>query len=239
MRWIRDLTGRFPQRPFYETEELDTECEGIVDAFLTVRYGAARYPITTNDLTLLVEREADELDLYDDLVDDGDGVEGVTEFRPGRKPRVRILRDLSEEPWRENRLRTTLTHELGHVRFHNVLLVFDRSQQLPLFGAHPAPLEINCHRDSILGAGVTDWMEWQAGYASGALLMPITRVRQIVGLFLDELGRYGAIEDGTPIAEEFIRRVQRHFAVSAPAARVRLLQLGHLVDHQTGTPLLS
>ena len=42
-------------------------------------------------------------------------VEGVTEFQVGKKPRVLINRQLSEGRNMENRLRTTLAHEYGHV----------------------------------------------------------------------------------------------------------------------------
>jgi hypothetical protein len=51
----------------------------------------------------------------------GGDVEGVTEFRPNRKPGVRIVRKLAYDERRENRYRTTLTHEYGHEHFHGYL----------------------------------------------------------------------------------------------------------------------
>lgn len=35
MKWVRDKTGRFPQRPHYLPAEIDDECERQIRAFLT------------------------------------------------------------------------------------------------------------------------------------------------------------------------------------------------------------
>ena len=128
MRWLRDPSGRVPERPHYDLAEIDGECESRVASFLRHRHGGVRYPLSTNDLTILLEQETSDLDLYADLAAEGTGslsgnraIEGVTEFVPGDKPRVRIARHLSEDPAREHRLRTTLAHELGHVWFHAFL----------------------------------------------------------------------------------------------------------------------
>ncbi len=61
-------------------------------------------------------------------------MEGVTDFCPGEKPTVRIAHQLSEEPRRENRLRTTLTHEYGHVKFHAFLWAVQQPGVPPLSG---------------------------------------------------------------------------------------------------------
>jgi hypothetical protein len=78
--------------------------------FLEELYGELVLPIPTDALTKLIERYAADLDLYADLSAEGRDVEGVTDFYLDEKPRVRIARGLSEQEWRENRLRTTLTH---------------------------------------------------------------------------------------------------------------------------------
>jgi hypothetical protein len=67
MRWVPDGTGRFPRRPHYDWYEIDEACERIVQAFLMRSYSKVRYPVHTNDLTKLVEEEADSLDLYADF----------------------------------------------------------------------------------------------------------------------------------------------------------------------------
>jgi hypothetical protein len=62
VKWITDKTGRFPQRPFYEDEELDYACEALLVGFLSSKYETVQYPITTNDLTILLDQVTDDLD---------------------------------------------------------------------------------------------------------------------------------------------------------------------------------
>ena len=57
--YVRDATGRFQQRPHYRPEELDRECETIITAFLREIHGEVQYPVATDDLTKLIERDAD------------------------------------------------------------------------------------------------------------------------------------------------------------------------------------
>src|ERR1700731_1517193 len=108
MKFVSDRHGRFESRPHYEPYELDGICEDLVEKFLQQRYGRVEYPISTEDLTLLIERDVDDYDSAADLSDLGSDVEGVTDFFMGKKPRVRIASHLWEGPSRENRLRTTL-----------------------------------------------------------------------------------------------------------------------------------
>jgi Zn-dependent peptidase ImmA (M78 family) len=168
---------------------------------------------------------------------EGAEVEGVTNFRPGIRPRIRIHRDLTEQPRRVNRLRTTLAHEFGHARFHGVLLRFDRSDQLSLFNETIMPVTIRCLREQVIGARSIDWMEWQAGYASGAFLMPISAVRAVVGEFLDRNQSQNPILAGTFLANQLVHLVATRFRVSADAAHVRLMQLGHLTTNSGSSPL--
>src|ERR1035437_3803154 len=105
MKWITDTTGKFGKRPYYSEAELDAECESIATALVTARRGNSTFPVTTDDLTVLIEKEADELDLYADLSGEEGNVEGVTEFRVGTKPRVLINCQLSAAHNLENRLR--------------------------------------------------------------------------------------------------------------------------------------
>jgi hypothetical protein len=121
MKWVIDTSGRFQFRPYYEAEELDAECERITAAFLEAKYKARRFPISTDDLTVMVEQHTSDLDLYADLSREGEDVEGLTDFFARKKPVVRISRQLSTDPARSQRLRTTLAHEYGHVRFHKFL----------------------------------------------------------------------------------------------------------------------
>jgi hypothetical protein len=92
VKYVPDRTGRFSQRPHYEPKELDRACETIIAGFLKERHGAAKYPVSTDDLTVLIERDAESLDQFADLSGYGRNVEGLTHFQPGRKPRVKIGR---------------------------------------------------------------------------------------------------------------------------------------------------
>lgn len=231
MRWVLDRTGRFRWRPWYSREELDGLCEGRMRRFLRARHGLVSYPVSTDDLTLLIEQEADTLDLYADLSDlsrEGGEVEGVTAFVRGRRPRVRIARALSLDPRRETRLRTTLAHELGHVLLHNV--VGDRDDHLPFVPSDEAdavPIPC-CTPATMLGMGRTDWMEWQAGYASGALLMPRMALRALACPSSEDVTAAGRAATGDGYSDHVARRVKEHFLVSEAAAQVRLRQLGYL-----------
>ncbi|HZM04971.1 MAG TPA: hypothetical protein VFC44_18375 [Candidatus Saccharimonadales bacterium] len=237
MKYVPDKTGRFQRRPHYEVRELDDECEGIITEFLKTKHGDVRFPITTDDLTCLIERDAADLDLYADLSEEGAEVQGVTDFFPKRKPRVRISRELSENPLRENRLRTTLTHEYGHVRFHDYVWKLDLNPA-DMLDDLPSKVSPKCNRNGLLNAPATDWMEWQAGYISGALLMPISAVRR---LFSDYSGRKNVFapivtdsQDGRALRELMVKT----FKVSDDAARVRLLKLRFFSDCDMGPSLL-
>lgn len=230
MRWIPDPTGRFPRRPYYEDGELDRLCEQAISDFLRDRHGKVLLPIPTEDLGVMIEKDAEDLDLYADL--SGEGVpgetHGVTHFFPGQKPRVQIARELSEEEHRENRLRTTLAHEYGHVKYHAPLYDIEHTSTLfpELYEQSPV---LRCHRDAVLGTGSIDWFEWQAGYMSCALLMPYTHLSRIVREAKTELEIYGPSPADSPKGRTLTGNVARSFAVSRDAARVRLQKLGHLV----------
>jgi hypothetical protein len=101
MRWIEDHTGRFHWRPYYSRDELDTRCEERVERFLHDHRGAVAYPITTDELMVLIEQDVDDLDVCADLSRLGDAeheVEGVTTFVVGHRPRVQISHILLREP---------------------------------------------------------------------------------------------------------------------------------------------
>jgi Zn-dependent peptidase ImmA (M78 family) len=127
-----------------------------------------------------------------------------------------------------NRLRTTLTHELGHVHFHTFL--FDAEQSGDLFAADQSAKSNKCHRITMLHASETDWMEWQAGYACGAFLMPANALRETVRSFLMKrscnVARFGI---HTADGQALIQSVAKLYEVSREAAAVRLSQQGNFV----------
>ena len=235
---IKDGMGRFAERPHFTEAELDAECEQIISDFLRELHGTVGYPVATDDLTKLIESRADDLDLYADLSALGEDVEGLTEFRPGEMPHVKISRLLSDDPRRENRLRTTLTHEFSHVHFHSYL--WDSvARQSSLFATSEHNKPMTCKRETILAAIKTDWMEWQAGYACGALLMPATAVKHLVASFFRDHGIYVAVTPDSTHGRNLIRSVAETFRVSEEAASVRLSRLSFLSASASGQTLLQ
>ena len=221
MKMIPDRTGRFRERPYYELSELEERSEQAITAFLRERYGFDRIPVPTEAFTMLIERDAADLDMSATLSDHEHDVFGITYFLRGKKPHVRILRELWEQSWRVNRLRTTLAHEYGHVLLHTWL--YDRPD------APPGPQ--TCYwRTMLPTAGVMDWMEWQAGYLSGALLMPETFIRQAVNAYFRSRDVNSSVTRDSREAAELAQRVSLIFEVSPEAATVRLSQLGFLND---------
>ena len=206
VRWLRDASGRFPRRPHYEVAELESIC---ADLFLELRQQRRQpesYPITVDDLAVLVERHAADLDLYAELAPD---LDGVTDFTRGAKPRVRISARLSSNARSHNRLRSTLAHELAHVVLHNFIWWFD-----PGVAFDPQSLSPKCVLRIVSG----DWMEWQANYCAGALLVPATAVPSL----------QNPVWERSATARTLIRAVQTRFDVSAQLGTIRLRQLGHL-----------
>ena len=224
VKYVPDRTGRFSQRPHYEPKELDRECENIIAGFLKERHGAAKYPVSTDDLTVLIERDTESLDQFADLSSYGCNVEGLTHFQSGRKPRVRISASLSGDENRQNRLRTTLAHEYGHVRFHAYLWDLEPPGADLLKSNPNASMQI-CYRDNILDAAQTDWMEWQAGYVCGALLMPASKVRELAGAYLESWsfrrGRPARFARPRPdrVGKDRLRGLRRRRTHPAPQAR--------------------
>lgn len=229
MKWVKDRTGRFAQRPHYLPQEIDEECERLIQAFLKKKYGKIEYPITTDDLTVFLEEKAD-LDSYADLSGEPGEVEGVTEFNPRKRPVVRISGALSA-PNMENRLRTTLTHEFGHVHFHQFMFDDMDNQAPSLFPKHDHGHTNKCNRDNMIGASERDWMEWQAGYACGAILMPTSALVDTVKQFREEKKLpYANLAVSSEHGQQLITLVTSSFQTSRDAARVRLLKLGIVAD---------
>lgn len=229
MKWVKDQTGRFAFRPHYLPEELDAECEKLIADFLLQQHGKIDYPISTEDLTVLIETLTDDLDLYANLSDEDGEVEGVTDFFRERPPKVRISKRLTLDTRLSNRLRTTLTHELGHIKFHASMFQGQTGTTLltPLTGR----VSNRCKRDSMLQASERDWMEWQAGFACGAFLMPATALRTTIRQFIQEQQiSIACFEVNSTLSQALITEVSNVYAVSREAARVRLLRQGTLSE---------
>ena len=218
MKWVHDYSGRFRQRPYYLPDELEQVCEDAICKFLRMSHGAVNFPVTTADLTVMIEQAVDDLDNGCDLEE---GVDGLTDFFPGKKPQVKIASRL-QELYLENRLRTTLTHEYGHVILHGFLFAIEDDLK-KLFNGKPTDTRNTCRRDTMEG-GSRDWMEWQAGFACGALLMPQTELTRVVRAFreAEDLKYAEKIGINSEAGQRLIARIMEEFLVSKDAARVRL-----------------
>jgi hypothetical protein len=118
MIWIPDQTGRFRKRPYFLLDALDRRCERVIEQFTVSLYGHFTTPVPTGGLIKLLEKYAADVNLYADLSREGEGVEGVTVFLTGKRPTVRIARELYLDPIRSHRCRYALAHEYGHVYLH-------------------------------------------------------------------------------------------------------------------------
>jgi len=230
--WVKDRTGRFPERPHFEPKEIEAECERLVRAFWLEQHGRTfEPPWSTEDLVTLLEQHSRSVDLYAPLASrEGPDVEGMTTFRKGQMPHVEIESSLASDPRRENRLRTTLTHECTHAVLHRAVweLLWARSGSPVLLDRHSHSHAGQCRRSTMLRASVNDWMEWQAGYGSGAILIPRSALIDRVSRLRLELGFSGRFTTGTFEADVLVLAVQETFHVSADAAEVRLSVCGIL-----------
>lgn len=228
---VPDRMHGFGERPHYEQRELDAMFEQLAVAFLKKKHGTVSFPFTTEDLKTFIEQHVEDLDQYADLTPYGAGVEGLTEFRPGvGKPRVAVSAALQSN---ENRQRTTLAHEFGHVHLHAYLFEMAGRQSSALPPNHKAN-GIYCKRDTMLTASTVDWREWQASYASSALLMPASYVRKTVAPVHERLGIFGPVLPDGQQGRALIDVIASAYQVSKDAARVRLSVLG-LLGQPSGT----
>jgi Zn-dependent peptidase ImmA (M78 family) len=225
MRWISDPTRRFSRRPVYERDEMEWECSSLIAKFGETYEAPVAFPLSTEVLEKIVESLTGDLDAAGDLSWLGSDVEGATAFSLGKKPSVMISERLLAN---ERRRRMTIAHELGHVHFHAALYQVDYAFEL--FQKLLTPEPIYCRRAGI-SRGAGDWMEWQASYAGGAILMPKERVWAEVNA-LRHGGRISTpitpIQEDTDEARAAAQHLAAAFNVSEDAALVRLSQLGHI-----------
>ncbi len=225
MKWISDSLNRFSQRPWYEQEEIDKLCQDIICDFLRSRNCEIAFPVSTSDLTVLVEQHTSDLDHAADLSMRGSGVEGVTDFVIGAKPVVLIDEKLSmsDDLWAQYRFRSTMMHEFGHVIFHDALvpLVLDTV----VFNETNLTRSCSCNETSMSLPQHVDWMEWQASYAASAFLMPVDSLLSLTNKLLKEWRAKGRMCVQSPTGKDIISQVKKTFCVSPSAAKVRLLQL--------------
>ncbi|HEY1292146.1 MAG TPA: ImmA/IrrE family metallo-endopeptidase [Chloroflexota bacterium] len=213
MRWLRDATGRFPRRPHYDASELEDVSADLLSELRQLRHTGCTV-VSTDDLSVLIEHHAADLDLFADLPAEFDG---VTDFSKDARPRVRVAARLSSHSRFEHRLRTTLAHELTHVVLHNFIWWLSPTPTPdPGVAFDPERLSPRC----AMRARAVDWMEWQANYCAGALLVPASEV----------CAPPEPVWERSITGRALIRAVQERFEVSAQVATIRLRQLGRLSE---------
>jgi hypothetical protein len=227
--WAIDPLRRFERRPIFLTEDVEIAMALLVTAI------SASEPFTHLDddrLEAIVESLVAEYDSASDLRPFGEGVEGITWFSFDGPPSVLIDQALTAPSLRRRR-RMTIAHEIGHVVLHSQLFRRGARAEMQLFSDFEGPAPLYCLRESIELS--TNWMEWQASFAGGALLMPAKQVHQFIAESNLKLGLPTAAE-GTADAQ-VITAVSEHFDVSRRAAEVRLLQLRHIEPDRRIQPL--
>ena len=112
----------------------------------------------------------------------------------------------------------------GHVHLHRHLWD-EKLRPGELFARGDPTNKVICKRDTIIDAASYDWMEWQAGYVSGAMLVPSSRARRLVGDCCADRGLHGDVPVWSHHGGVLIGMIQEAFEVSEEAARVRLLKL--------------
>jgi Zn-dependent peptidase ImmA (M78 family) len=223
MTWlVPDRTSGLLYRPYKREEEIDRECEAFLRNFLQLPTEVSLpVPLSTDLLTNAIEAYAERLDLYADMETE---IEGLTEISTHSAPFVSINRLLSTAYRSQNRLRSTLAHEFYHLYFH-APLYRERLKQLDLFAGPPQ--NITCRRETILQGKSVDWREWQAAYGAGALLMPISALREVLHEQCETYGPPPYVAN-SGMASSAVALVASRFAVSQEAATVRLWQKGFL-----------
>jgi hypothetical protein len=89
-----------------------------------------------------------------------------------------------------------------------------------LFGDDGQAVVNKCKRDNIVGASETDWMEWQAGYVCGAILMPAGPLINTVQAFRKESGLVlSNLALNSDAGQRLIETVAATFQTSRDAAR--------------------
>ena len=143
MKYVRDTTGRFPQRPHYELSELDQECERIITQFMAEACGGFSLPIPTEALTKLIERDAADLDLYADLKPEGETshveriTTAVTRKDFGFTTSLRLAPAEAEDfvlPFRPFMM-SPLRNLRGHIPFRRVTPVHSRAHSARIIKA--------------------------------------------------------------------------------------------------------
>jgi len=224
MKTYRTSSGPFPERPFYELDDVEQICNDELRkvGLFPSEPGAIR-------IERFIEKKFKISPKYEGLPDD---ILGYTEFGPKGVQEIFVSRSLVERKDRvsERRVITTLAHEAGHGLLHAHLFALGHPPK-SLFGDHIdcKELKILCRKDSVEGVSGNSqikyggrWWEYQANLAIGGLLLPRQLVKKVLEPFLIERERLGNMVLNPDRREEATRELVEVFDVNPIVARIRI-----------------
>lgn len=164
---------------------------------------------------------------------------GLTEFRRGLSPVVKINGDLTRAAIDGDprmvpagllgRWRATVAHEGSHVLLHKMLYAISESQG-SLFDEPSGDDEVErvqCLKRDVAYTGGQDWREYQANQGMAALMMPRKLFIEVAQEHCDLLGVELLMgEMAADSAYRLSHGLARVFGVSHQAAEIRLKTLG-------------
>jgi hypothetical protein len=93
MKLLRASLGRPIPRLYFKVEEWTSSASrSSGNSWIAIRT-AFRLPVPTDDIIRMIEKEADDLDMYTDLPEE---LDGYTDFFSDRKPRVLTAKRFSD-----------------------------------------------------------------------------------------------------------------------------------------------
>jgi hypothetical protein len=208
------------------------EIEEIMEHELAKAHLMPTLPDCSVDLESFLERHLKVVcDQYAPLPAD---ILGLTQFRAGQKPWVRINQDLTQTAlddedrpdWMVGRWRATLAHEASHVILHACLFASNSNQGTLFVMDDDEPDEHSLHRclkQNVLFRGQpSDWREVQANMGMAALLMPRKVFAAAYTQAIEEAGWNGEVKADTVQHRTLTRLLAERFQVSRQAAGIRL-----------------
>ena len=149
---------------------------------------------------------------------------------PGRKSTSGILSKIpvqrrTYEQFRKRLASREALQDSGTIASNSVAPAF-------LSGCQP-DIAFKCKRSRMVDAPFSDWMEWQASYVSGAILMPLSPLRSVIRPGIREGDSLNWLSSDSDSARQLIASVIKAFDVSTEAARIRLEKLGFLQNTQS------
>lgn len=231
MKTIKDKTGQFHKRTYYETREVEDMCTQELQAL-------ELYPDSPQPIPIdrFIEKKFNVTHSYEDLPN---GILGYTEFSEGVVKQIVVAKSLDEAGTTsaDRKISTTLAHEAGHGLLHMAL--FDANPKASsLFGSSAE------HKPEILCREVTGlktingkkydgkWWEYQANMAIGALLLPRKLVHKALEPLSVSTSIWGIRELDQTKRPEAVILLAEIFTVNPVVASLRLQEIYPLPARQ-------